>query len=127
MEITVLKVIYLASFLSIFLSGCTSFLSKIDQAKEVLNPKQIHDETAFNKGGDPYLASQIPVTDYYAALNLTKPKFQPSPDGKSTIIIKSDAAAVSTYVDAGIGLVDAYCLRWFQTIGELNRLANYQQ
>jgi hypothetical protein len=104
---------------SITLFGCEAYNSKIDQTSSLMNPVKIH--TAYAKESSAYKASLIPIEDYYNALSLAKTKY----DGESYIAQKQ--SIIDNYVNEGIGLVDTYCIRWFQNLDDQSRLLNYQR
>lgn len=105
---------------AIAMSGCSNIAKKKDDLAKTLNPKRIHG--AFNKEDLAFNAANIPVDDYYNAQKAAQIKydpktFQPTPE---------DGAAVTNYVYEGIGLVDAYCSRWFRSLDDMSRLLDYQ-
>jgi hypothetical protein len=50
-------------------------------------------------------AEALPTLEYYAAMNAAR-------------AASNDPAAIARYVDAGVTLVNSYCLRWFQHLSE---------
>jgi hypothetical protein len=105
---------------AISMTGCANIASKKDGLAEQLNPKRIHG--AFNETDLAFAAEKIPVNDYYAAQKLAQKKYDLSPGQPPT----EDAAAIKNYVYEGVGLVDAYCGRWFRGLDDLSRLLAYQ-
>jgi len=89
--------------MTLVLAGCAT--SK-DQTNLLLNPPGIHAsaDAASNAAG----AGQVPVTQYYAAMNAAQDR-------------AAGTAEIATMVDKGIGLVGAYCLRWFQKVDDAQR------
>jgi hypothetical protein len=89
------------------LCGCMT-----DRTKSLFNPPAIHP----TEDGSPTNAQygEIPIKQYYAALDSAKVK------GKGD-------AAIDDLVDKGIGLVSAYCLRWFQRLDDAQRRLAMQQ
>jgi hypothetical protein len=106
------------------LSGCSHFEKSRDDTAALMNPTKIH--TAYSTDSDAYKASKIPVDDYYHALQVARTTYATDASGNVTKVTKADHEAVENYVDEGIGLVDAYCLRWFQRLDDMNRLLDYQ-
>lgn len=110
-------------FIISLISGCSSINSGIDQARSLLNPTKIH--LARNRDSEAYEASEIPVNDYYNALALAKKKYKIQNDSPIGIM-ETDPMYVKNYIEEGLGLIDTYCLRWFQKIDDLQRLLAYQ-
>ncbi|MCR4299654.1 MAG: hypothetical protein NUV75_13075 [Gallionella sp.] len=92
------------------LSGCA--LTSSADRQSLFNPPGIHASTDEKSGA--VVAGQIPITQYYAALDIAKDK----PKGTDEI---------SDFVDKGIGLTSAYCLRWFQRLDEVQRRLDLQE
>jgi len=99
---------------SLLIAACTLVLGgcMTDRTKSLFNPPGIHasddDTSAAAKSG------QIPVTQYYEALDKAKDK-------------KAGDDEIPELVDKGIGLVSAYCLRWFQRLDDAQRRLAMQQ
>ena len=104
--------------------GCSSYNSRQDDTASVLNPRKIHG--AYDAESLAYKAGQIPISDYYGALELARQRYF---DEKGTMlknVTPEDQGEIRNYVLEGIGLVDAYCSRWFQGLDDTNRLLAYQ-
>lgn len=114
----------LAASTVLVLQGCGALSSRKDDTASILNPRKIH--TAFDTQSAAYKAGQIPVSDYYAALELARSKYQVESTGAVTKVAKADQGLVENYVSEGIGIVDAYCYRWFQGLDDTSRLLAYQ-
>lgn len=97
-----------------FLTGCAA------GGNGLLNPVPLHE--AADKTSQPYQAGQIPIDDYYKALNLAKPAY---PD--NAVPPPADPATIKNYVYEGVGLVDAYCIRWFHAIEDAQRQLDLTQ
>lgn len=112
------------ALLTIFLlSGCSSLDSRKDDTASILNPRKIHE--AFDGTSRAYAAGQIPISDYYDSLEIARSKYSKS-EGTALIVIKADQESVKNYVAEGIGLVNAYCRRWFQGLDDTSRMLAYQ-
>lgn len=101
-------------------SGCSHLSDRKFSLEETMNPTKIHgagDEKNLSKN-----AEKIPVDDYFNALKLAQPIYQE----KSFELPKNNREAIENYISEGIGLVDAYCSRWFRKIDDLSRLLDYQ-
>lgn len=109
---------------SVSLSGCSIFGSRKDDIASVLNPRKIHD--AYDQDSKAYQAGQIPVADYYDALELARSKYARKEGSGTAGFSQADQPLVVNYVSEGIGLVDAYCRRWFQGLDNTSRLLAYQ-
>lgn len=138
---------------AVAVSGCALIDTQRDRIAGLMNPTKIH--TAYSEGSPPDVAQQIPVKDYYHAMSWAKSSYttssnnvsvaatggeKPGRDGRQSLddvvvngdlvkvtgVAHADAGAVDNYVMEGIGLVDAYCLRWFQQLDDLSRLMEYQ-
>ena len=109
------------------LHGCALISSAKDESGSVLNPNKIH--FAYDHQNPAYAARIIPVSDYYAALNLAKSRYQESAEKPLRVVSVAHAgsAEIENYVSEGIGLVDAYCYRWFQQLDDMGRLLAYQK
>ena len=92
------------------LSGCA--LTSSADRQSLFNPPGIHASTDEKSGA--VVAGQIPITQYYAALNTAQDKAK-------------GADEISDFVDKGIGLTSAYCLRWFQRLDEVQRRLELQE
>jgi hypothetical protein len=97
--------------LCLLISGCaTGFV------RQLSDPTGVHNDEA---------QSQIPVEDYAAALvrahNMDKQRSE-----KAEPYTTDDQKIITDYIDKGIGVVDAYCLRWFEKLNGLERLGTYQ-
>lgn len=89
------------------LSGCMT-----DRTKSLFNPPAIH--ASDDEQSDAAKYGQVPVTQYYSALDAAKDKKAADPE-------------IETLIDKGIGLVSAYCLRWFQRLDDSQRRFAMQQ
>ncbi|MPZ43251.1 MAG: hypothetical protein GEV05_07610 [Betaproteobacteria bacterium] len=94
-----------------FLSGCA--LPGSRGRAELLNPRPIH--VSADPASDAAKAENIPADSYYKALELARTTYS---EASAT---RKDAGAIANYVDEGIGLVNAYCLRWFHRIDDVRR------
>lgn len=92
------------------LSGCA--LTSSADRQSLFNPPGIHASTDEKSGA--VVAGQIPITQYYAALDTAQDKAK-------------GADEISDFVDKGIGLTSAYCLRWFQRLDEVQRRLELQE
>lgn len=92
------------------LSGCA--LTSSADRQSLFNPPGIHASTDEKSGAVG--AGQIPLTQYYAALTTAQDKAK-------------GADEISDFVDKGIGLTSAYCLRWFQRLDEVQRRLELQE
>lgn len=99
-------------------SGCAMMEKNHDRLASVLNPKKIH--TAASDSDAASRAEEIPIDDYYNALQLARTKYT------ATDILKSNSSLIENYVNEGIGLADAYCRRWFQKLDDMNRMLAFQ-
>lgn len=99
-------------------AGCSSLSPKgID-----VNPVSIHKaspsqvvSTATGTVTSAIQAELVPVQAYYTALTAAR-----SATGSAT------TTAIRDYVDAGITLVNSYCLRWFQSLSERDVVKNFE-
>lgn len=110
--------------LSLVLGACSILDSRKDDTASVLNPRKIHG--AYDSQSKAYEAGLIPVADYYDALDLARSRYAKKDGVGTTGVSKADQALVVNYVSEGIGLVDAYCSRWFQGLDDTSRLLAYQ-
>jgi len=117
---------YLIIFVGVttLLQGCGILSSRKDDISSILNPRKIH--TAYDVQSPAYKAGQVPISDYYSALELARSRYATAGDGTVTSVAKADQEAVKNYVSEGIGVVDAYCYRWFQSLDDTSRLLAYQ-
>jgi hypothetical protein len=99
---------FLAVAVAFALAGCMT-----DRTKSLFNPPGVH--ASDDAASAASTAGQIPVTHYYDALK--------SVQGQTT----AGGNAIANYVDKGIGLVSAYCLRWFQRLDDTQRRHAMQQ
>jgi hypothetical protein len=83
-----------------------------DQTNLLLNPPGIH--ASADAASDAAGAGQVPVTQYYAAMKAAQDK-------------SAGTAEIAAMVDKGIGLVGAYCLRWFQKVDDAQRRLDLQE
>lgn len=99
-------------------SGCAAVGGK-DTAGALLNPPRIHDSAdATSEAGR---AGQLPIDNYYKAMRLAQPEY------KDRDVVPSDPKYVKNYVEEGLGLVDAYCLRWFRLLEDTQRKTNFEE
>lgn len=117
-------------------SGCAFINPKLDEVSRLMNPQRIH--VARDRDSEAYKASQLPIEDYYKAMRLARPEYTEKPVEASpgrgfaaqgtvvTAVVKKDRELIVNYVDEGIGLVDAFCIRWFQSLDDVSRLARYE-
>lgn len=96
------------------LTGCAG------EDKGLLNPTRLHESN--DQKSQPYQAGEIPVDDYYKALNLAKPSYT-----GNTVPPQADPAIIKNYIYEGVGLVDAYCGRWFHAIEDMQRQGDFTQ
>lgn len=108
----------------LFVGGCSSLNKQKDDVAALLNPRKIHG--SFDVSGKAYKAAAIPVDDYYHALDIARSKYETDSNGVGQAVSPSDQSAIVNYVSEGIGLVDAYCRRWFQGLDDTNRMLAYQ-
>ena len=92
------------------LSGCT-LTGPSDRQSSLLNPPGLH-VSASNKSSAA-LAGKIPITQYYSTLEKAKDM--------------GPGSEIDTFVDKGVGLVNAYCLRWFQRLDDAQRKADLRE
>ncbi|MDD5384792.1 MAG: hypothetical protein PHG89_07930 [Gallionella sp.] len=92
------------------LSGCA--LTSSADRQSLFNPPGIHASTDVKS--EAVGAGQIPITQYYEALKKAQDKVK-------------GADEISDFVDKGIGLTSAYCLRWFQRLDEVQRRLDLQE
>lgn len=86
-------------------SGCAA-TGDAERYEALLNPPGIHESS--KSDSDAARAGQIPVSQYYAALKAAQDKAKGS-------------AEIDAFIDKGIGLVGAYCLRWFHRLDAVQR------
>lgn len=87
------------------ISGCAA-MSGADKQDMLLNPPGVHVSPQESDAAlDP---GKIPVDQYYAALTAAKDK-------------EAGSAEITNMVDKGVGLVSAYCLRWFRRLDDTQR------
>ncbi len=110
---------------TILTAGCTSFSEKKEEIAGLMNPYKLHAEN--NRGSEAYKASRIPVEDYYHALNLAKTKYMANASNDVDRVVVAEPKYIQNYVLEGIGLSDAYCRRWFQSLGEVQRMLSFQK
>lgn len=100
--------------LAFSLSACASFSPETTS----INPPSIHrvsdnkpvvpeGTTVESKVQSAPQAEAVPIIEYYAAMNAAR-------------AASTDPVIVSRYVEAGVTLVNSYCLRWFQHLSEQN-------
>lgn len=92
------------------ISGCA--LTSGADRQSLYNPPGIHPPTAVQS--DANIPGQVPIAQYYAALKNAKDEAK-------------GASEISDFVDKGIGLTSAYCLRWFQRLDEVQRRLDLQE
>jgi hypothetical protein len=127
-----------------FLPGCASlgtFLGFDNDYSKRMNPPRIHvapadtresadgTGTEGSKGKDADTsqarvrdAEVAPFRDYYSALENAR-KGEPAEKDKD--YLTADRPYIPAYVDQGIGLVKAHCLRWLQRLNDEQRLLEY--
>lgn len=89
------------------LCGCMT-----DRTKSLFNPPPVHPSADQSSEYAKY--GEIPIRQYYDALGSAEDT-EPG-DG-----------AIAALVDKGVGLVSAYCLRWFQRLDDAQRRMAMQQ
>lgn len=99
--------IFAAVALALVVSGCMT-----DRTKSLFNPPAIHPTADESSANAQY--GEIPIKQYYAALDAAKDQ-------------ASGDAAIGELVDKGVGLVSAFCLRWFQRLDDAQRRLAMQQ
>lgn len=109
---------------AMLITGCTSLSKQKDDTATLLNPIKIHG--AYSQDSPAYKAALIPIEDYYHAISLAQSTYTVDSSGKATAVVTADQVKIQNYVNEGIGLVDAYCGRWFQTLDDLHRLLALQ-
>jgi len=109
---------------TIFTSGCALFNKQKDETAGLLNPPKLHG--AYDQKSAAYQAAQVPIEDYYHALDLAKSTYTVDTFGKATAVVAADQQKIQNYVSEGIGLTDAYCRRWFQGLDDMQRLLAFQ-
>ena len=92
------------------ISGCA--LTSGSDRQSLFNPPGIHVSTDVKN--EAVGAGQIPITQYYEALKKAQNKAKGTDE-------------ISNFVDKGIGLTSAYCLRWFQRLDEVQRRLDLQE
>lgn len=92
------------------LSGCA--LTSSADRQSLFNPPGIHASTDVKS--EAVVAGQIPITQYYEALKNAQDEAKGTDE-------------ISDFVDKGIGLTSAYCLRWFQRLDEVQRRLDLQE
>jgi hypothetical protein len=120
MERILIKRIAALSSCALLLVGCTT------PPGTRINPTRMHvaESTPYgslSKASDPSVvpkqvsdAEALPASRYFAAMNTAKD----SAGGK-------DAAALAAYVQSGITVTQAYCLRWFQRLSDQGLVKDY--
>jgi hypothetical protein len=118
----------MVSLVILNLQGCAWIDARKDDQAALLNPRKIH--VASDSSSAAYMASQIPVSRYYEALKLAQSTYAVERNAGEerfmTGINPSAQRYVENYVNEGIGLVDSYCLRWFQRMDDMSRLLAFQ-
>ncbi len=104
----------------ILLTSCSTL-----SQKNIINPTSIHDANGNNPDENVAFARNLPVEDYYRSLMLAKSYYSPDRncdiDSKEVCYKPSKPEFIRNYVTEGLGLVDAYCLRWFNRLDESQR------
>jgi hypothetical protein len=119
-----IRVVFVILIVSIFAVGCAPFDKRKDQTAGLLNPPKLHG--AYDKDNAAYKAAQVPIDDYYHALDLAKSTYTVDSSGKTTAVTIADQNKIKNYVSEGIGLTDAYCRRWFQSLDDMQRLLAFE-
>lgn len=116
----------MALLYSITIAAMTTGCATLNQrTNSVLNPEKLHDQQA--SAGPTLDAAQVPIDDYYHALALAKTAYKFDSVGAPTGYTKQSSDLIENYVNEGIGLVDAYCNRWFQRLDDLQRKLQYEE
>ena len=89
-------------------SGCA--LTSGSDRQSLYSPPGIHPSTTVES--DASISGQVPIAQYYAALTAAQVK---------------GSTEIFDFVDKGIGLTSAYCLRWFQRLDDVQRRMNLQE
>lgn len=116
--------VWISSFAPALLVACGTIDRHKDDTAALLNPPKIHG--AFDTSSRAYKAALVPIDDYYNALSLAKSAYATDASGKVTDVAAADQEKIQNYVSEGIGLVDSYCGRWFQSLDDMNRLLAFQ-
>jgi hypothetical protein len=91
-------------------SGCA--LTSGSDRQSLYNPPGIHPSAALQS--DASVPGQVPIAQYYKALTDAQEK-------------NATKEVISDFVDKGIGLTSAYCLRWFQRLDDVQRRVDLQE
>jgi hypothetical protein len=102
-----MKTVLLVAVTALALAGCMT-----DRTKGLFNPPTIH--ASDDAAAAASIAGQVPVDQYYAAVKNAQAKAATDPE-------------IGIMVDKGVGLVSAYCLRWFQRLDDSQRRFAMQQ
>lgn len=106
---------------SALISGC-ALVKQYGSDDGTMNPVKIHQPSVWDekeKRAEVTAAREIPIDDYYAALRLAKTRYQ------AETFVPSSSQYVKNYVYEGIGLVNAYCSRWFNKMDDMARMLAY--
>lgn len=116
-------VIFVFSIIAIaFFSGCSAIEQASTDHKETLNPKKIHGIISNPNDTRKELinfATNLPIDDYYQALNLAKTNYSNSGYQQAS------QDAIVNYINEGVGLVNTYCSRWFNKLDDKSRILAY--
>jgi hypothetical protein len=119
-----IALLFLAALLS---SGCSMLGGSRPGKQDLYNPPKIHGPNGVSTEGNAgnktptqtddagQMAEQVPISDYYRAMKLAQTDYRD--DGYA----QKKPEYIKNYIDEGIGLVDAYCLRWFQRLNDVQR------
>ncbi len=135
-----------ATAASLLLQGCAQLGRMPDGGSVASNPPRLHDERSASTAAKA--AAELQIENYYQALtSALAPKGAPSVAPSTPRPPASPASAASTPLPSpplppvstsqpadfkpllaqGIGLVDSYCLRWFQRLEEYDQAMAWGQ
>ena len=112
----------LVGLLGAGLAGCASLGLGGDRADAgaraaLANPPRLHDDAAADAASRE--AARRQINSYYAAMQRAEQAY-----GATPAVAAERNVAVGRYVAEGIGLVDSYCLRWFEHLEDFERHAD---
>lgn len=124
--------VYLIILSSLVLHGCSTFNQGDTSA--ITNPRKIHvsnGSTIKDLKEEVIRAMNRPVNDYYSAMKVAETLYSEGEktctDQAQTLVNKNRCYrtakddAIKNYVFEGLGLVDAYCIRWFDRLDDTQR------
>lgn len=100
--------------------GCADPGRSGQSYESLMNPARLHEST--ERESRASAAGQIPVDNYYSALTLARPVYAGNADPAP-----ADRTRVRNYVNEGLALVEAYCMRWFRAIEDQQRHVDLAQ